>query len=470
MLGGIVVGRPSPVRGQQAMPTTAPAVGQIIGPATRPAGARAQPPATAAAEPQGASVNAAVPAGVRPFELIYPGGHLFGDWGGARAELERAGITPTFSLVTDIAGNPTGGLRQGGTESSNLGLDLQFDLVKIAGLGGGTVLVSMSDRFGNSLTKDYIGNTFNVQQNFGGETFKVIDVAYRQQLLDDHLAFRVGRLAAGDEFFVSSYDYLFMQNGLCGNPVGVFLNAPGMTAYPNTTWGAWVRANPSQRGYVMAGVFNGDPAIRNNDRHGVDGSFNGPLFTIAEAGYQANGLPGDPGPAGDYKVGAWYDDSAYAEFRPPGQPSADKRGNTGIYVMFDQALVPFGDRRSGRGLGVFGSFLVSPDETVSTLPYFFTAGVAARGIAASRPNDACGLAVIYGQFSSDLRAEQQAARLANPAIRPQGYEAAFELTYRAYLGNGGVFVQPDGQYILHPGGTGRIADAVVLGCQVGIDF
>jgi porin len=95
----------------------------------------------------------------------------------------------------------------------------------------------MSERFGTSLSKDYIGNVFNVQQVCCGETYRVVDLAYEQTLLDDRVEFRVGRIAAGDDFLVSPYDYVFVQNGFDGNPVGIFFNAPGMTAYPNATLG-----------------------------------------------------------------------------------------------------------------------------------------------------------------------------------------------------------------------------------------
>jgi len=49
------------------------------------------------------------PVNLRPFQLILPRDHLFGDWYGMRSRLEEQGFTPTLSLVTDIAGNPTGG-------------------------------------------------------------------------------------------------------------------------------------------------------------------------------------------------------------------------------------------------------------------------------------------------------------------------------------------------------------------------
>src|SRR5262249_22218953 len=148
----------------------------------------------------------------------------------------------------------------------------------------------------------------------GGETFKVIDLAYKQKLFHDRVEFQAGRIAAGDDFLVSPYDWLYMQNGLCGNPVGIFFNSPGMTAYPNATWGTTLKVRPTPRTYVMAGAYNGDPDIRANNHHGVDFSMNGPIFLIAEAAYQRNGLQGDVGLIGNYRIGAWYDNSSYQDF------------------------------------------------------------------------------------------------------------------------------------------------------------
>jgi carbohydrate-selective porin OprB len=44
------------------------------------------------------------------------------------------------------------------------------------------------------------------------------------------------------------------------------------------------------------------------------------------------------------------------------------------------------------------------------------------------------------------------------------------LTYRFYFKNRSVFFQPDLQYIVHPGGAGRIDNALLLGVQLGINF
>ncbi len=417
------------------------------------------------------------PAGTRPiadtpFQLMLPSEHLLGDWYGMRSWLEDHGITPTLTFVTDALGNPTGGRQQGFTAFNNLGVDLQFDLAKLHGPKGGSFEISTSYRFGRSLTLKYIGNTFNVQQVCCGATFRVVDVAYRQQLLDDRVSFRVGRIAAGDDFLVSPYNYVFVQNGFDGNPVGIFFNSPGMTAYPNATWGALVKGRPTERTYVMGGWYNGDPSIRDNRHHGLDWSLDGPLFTIGEVGYQRNGLPGDQGLIGNYKAGFWYDNSRFTDFNTVAHAHSPRasRGNWGVYGLFDQVLVRFGERGSNRGFGVTGSVLVSPDQSVSHMPFFSTAGFVVRGLFASRPTDVGGFGVVFGYFSNDLQDSQRRTQHLDTTAGVQRYETALELTYRLRFLRDALFVQPDLQYIIRPGGTGRISDALVLGAQVGVNF
>jgi len=418
------------------------------------------------------SASSQVPVDLRPFQLALPRAHLFDDWFGLRPKLDDRGIVPTLTFVSDVAGNVSGGKSQGVTHADNLGLDLLFDLDKLAGLKGASFLVSMSQRSGNSLSQEHVGNVFTIQQVYGGQTFHLIDVAYQQKLLDDRVEFRLGRIATGDDFLVSQYDYLFMQNGVCGNPVGIFFNAPGMTAYPNATWGALLKVKPTERTYVMGGVYNGDPSIRDNDHNGADMSMNGPLFAIGQVAYQRNGLPGDSRLIGNYKAGVWYDNSTYTDFEAvgSGRPSATKRGNWGLYGMFDQVLVSFGAPTSNRGFGVFGSVMVSPDESVSQIPYFFAGGVACRGIFASRPTDSAGLGIVYGDFSSDLRHVEEGEQQPDRTAGVKSFETVLEATYRFYFRKGALFFQPDIQYVIRPGGTGKIPDALVLGCQIGVNF
>jgi porin len=192
----------------------------------------------------------------------------------------------------------------------------------------------------------------------------------------------------------------------------------------------------------------------------------GTIFAIGEIGYQFNGQPSNSQYLGNYKAGFWYDNSNYTNYNT----SSSQRGNWGFYGLFDQVLIPFAQPGSNRGFGIFGSLLASPEQSISQLPYFFTAGFACRGICASRPTDTAGFGIAYGDFSADLRDAEEQQQQLDPSIGVRNHETALEWTYRIYLRNSAAFIQPDIQYIIQPGGTGKIEDALVLGCQVGINF
>jgi porin len=401
----------------------------------------------------------------RVFQLVLPSGHLLGNWGGLRSKLQEAGITPNWFVITDVAGNPAGGRSQGATQASSTELSIFFDLNKIAGLKGGSVFTSMSQRWGNRLSSQYVGNVFPEQQIYGFETFRVIDVSYQQKLFNNRVELRLGRFAATDNFLDSPYDYGFMSNAFCGSPFAILLDSPGVMAYTGT-WAALGKVKPTKRSHVMAAIFNGDPAMRENKNHGVNLSMNGPLFSMWEVGYQFNGLPGDSQRLGNYKLGGWYDDSTLTDF----ESGISKRGSHGIYGLFDQVLVPFGSPGSHRGLGTFGSVTVAPDSHIQQLPLYFTAGLSARGLFNARPRDAISFGLATGYFSDALQRAQREGHLLGPDGGIQTHETVVELTYRIGLRNSALIIQPDFQYIVRPGGTNRLNNAVVLGAQFGMIF
>ncbi len=400
----------------------------------------------------------------RVFELVLPSEHLFGDWNGLRTRLEAAGITPRLIEVTDIAGNPTGGRSQGVTQASSIELSLFLDLQKIMELDGGSIFISSSERWGSTLSKTDVGNVFSTQQIWGFQTIRLIDFSYQQKLFDDRIELRLGRFAGMDDFLVSPYNFGLMSNAFCGNPFGILLDTQGMSAYYGT-WAALVKVKPTERSYIQTGIYNGDPDVRANRHHGVDFSMSGPPFVITEAGYQVNGLPGDNQLLGNYKVGFWYDDAVFSNFNT----GARRRGSWGFYGLFDQVVVPFGSPGSNRGFGIFGSVTVAPDPEFQQLPLFVTAGFSARGMCDARPRDALTFAVASGNFSDDLRRAQQKGRVPGPP-GGQHNETVVELTYRIDLHKGAFFVQPDLQYIVQPGGTSHVDNALVLGAQLGFNF
>jgi porin len=272
----------------------------------------------------------------------------------------------------------------------------------------------------------------------------------------------------------------FVQNAIDGNPVGIFFHAPGMTAYPNDTWGAELKVRPTERTYVIGGVYNGDIEHTHRlENHGLDWSMNGPLFLIGEAVYQTNQLKDDTGLPGNYKLGIWYDGHSYQDFGTkvlgplvPGLVSHVERGNYGFYGLFDQVVIRFGEpgEKILRGVGLTACVQAAPDQSISQLPLFFEAGILVRGIFPQRPRDVAAFGIFYGQFSTNLRSFERIAQQQNPTVGVQDQETVLEWTYVFRFRNGAFFFQPDLQYIIRPGGTGNIPNALVVGCQTGINF
>jgi porin len=420
-----------------------------------------------------------VPVNERTFQegsVILPADRLFGNWFGRLPAWEASGFKPTLTWVSDFAGNRVGGRDQGFTECENLGLDLMFDLEKCHDVRDTYFHVSMSQRSGRSLTNEYIGNVFSTQEVFGGETFKLVNVEVQKYFCDRAVDVKLGRIAAGDDFLVSPFFWPYMSGGVDGPP-GIYTNAPGMSGYPNATWGTRIKVRPTDRTYAMLGLYDGNPDIRANEFHGCDFSLRGPLFAIAEVGYQRNGRRDDPGKLGNYKVGAYHNGGSYdtfsaSQFAPGagGSLSSTVEGKWGYYALFDQVIFQPRGKDDPHAMGVFGSVIVATDPSINQMPFACSGGALIRGLNPLRPTDSLGFGAAYGKFSHDLQAAQQLAQTLDPTIGAQEYELALEWFYRIRMHNGAAYFQPDLQYIINPGGAHQYANALVVGAQAGVNF
>ena len=146
--------------------------------------------------------------------------------------------------------------------------------------------------------------------------------------------------------------------------------------------------------------------------------------------------------------------------------------------MFEQTLwrVPGSPNRA---LGFFARGVAAPSDR-SEVDRYADAGITFRGPLARRPEDIVGLAFAYGRISPDAAANDRALAALTGAPMPiRDYEAAIELTYRWKLAES-WFIQPDLQYIFHPGGNianpanpasgSAIPNALVLGLRTALQF
>jgi porin len=387
---------------------------------------------------------------------------LTGNWGGYRDRLrDEYGLSLAGDYTSESAGNPVGGRRQGVTYTHNIGVAVFADLGKLLDLDDTYFLVSGSDRAGNSTSGKYIGNVYAVQQIFGGQTTRLVQLALGKAFFHRTLRIVAGRINGLDDFIASPL-YCNAQNlAFCGNPLSIpsDVNIP---SYPNTMWGARVRWEPTSVWYAMGGVYNADAGFRANASHGVDFSIrhNSGVIGIMETGVMPEEMGIMPRDLpGHVKVGGYYDSEPLKEF----STGLNERGTWGTYVGIDQKIWAEGDPAGAQGLSLFAAFHHAPPD-VNAQTNFVDFGAVYVGLIPGRDLDVTGFYFAYGWFSGDLRDSQLAAGLPG-----QDHEAVLELNYR-WNALPWFYLQPDIQGIINPGAAHQFGDALVLALQFGVPF
>ncbi len=381
-----------------------------------------------------------------------------GNWDGMRGDLSEAGVSVFGTYQSESAANPVGGQSQQFRYTHNIALGVAMDLQKLVGLDDTFFLASASERAGNSLSYD-IPNFFQVQQIFGHQTLRLVDLALEHRFLDHKLDVVAGRINALDDF-ASSPLYCFAQNlGFCGNPLSIPVNA-SVPSYPGAAWGVRGRYEFTPEVYSMTGAYNTYRDFRSDKFHGVDFSLrhNSGVAIMQELGYSPEWLLQTGYPT-DFKLGGLYDSEPRLQFE-----TGKLRGGTWeVYLTGQQRLLPLPEGATDEHQGLWGFLaLTYAPPKMNTLEYFADTGLLYFGLIPKRPNDEIGLFGLFGQFSSDLREAQRASAL--PAMT---HEAIIEANYM-YNVTPSFNIQPDIQGVFRPTGTGLISDTLVLAVQVGI--
>lgn len=420
---------------------------------------------------------------------------LTGNWGGLRTALEDRGVQLGLNYIGEAFGNPTGGIEQGTIYEGRLEMLVSLDLEKTLGWAGAAFHANAYQIQGGGLSGNQLNNFLLVSNIEAVRSTRLFDLWLEQQLFDGALSVRAGQLAADDEFFISLYG-VNLLNSTFGWPGILTLNLPsGGPAYPLATPGVRVRATPTENLSLAVAVFNGDPAgpgpgdPQLRDPSGTSFRVNDGAFAIAEAAWAVNQGKASAGLPGTYKLGGWFHSGSFTDerFDTSGRSLADPvssgipathNSDFGFYVIADQMVW----REPGavdQGLGVFLRLAGAPEDR-NEISFYADGGVAYKGLLRGRDDDVFALGIAYAKVSSrasDLDRDARAFGAPNKPIRD--FEAAIELTYRTQLAPWWS-VQPDLQYIVHPGGnianpnsraaSQAIPDALVIGLRTAILF
>ena len=409
--------------------------------------------------------------------------HLLPDWGGWRSNLEDKGIFLTFDALTEFAGNVSGGVRQGSTFASQVGLELDVDWQRLAGLTGFSTHVIVVNRSGSSDSHLFGDNLLPVQEIYGSGgnvAVHLVSLYGEQTLFDRRLDIAAGRMNVENDFGSSALYCYFMNNGLCGDPKALPGGDIGHSAYPDAAWAVRARIKVMPELFLKTGVYEVNQGLYSDEnfRTGFkfDTSQDSGVYLPVEIVYgPALGSAKLPG---HYKIGFGYDTSStYTDFASALSPNAGKpapthTGNTQTWALVDQMLLRQGPGDEDGVIALGGFVHNDPRNSVYAEQYF--AGVIDRSFWPARPEDSIGLLFSYNTVSGTLSHVQAIEAdfglpFSNGATGQQTHEMFFEADYNIHVTRGLTFM-PDFQYVFRPNAQTNIHNAAVFGFRAHVTF
>jgi porin len=418
---------------------------------------------------------------------------VLGDW--KKALCER-GFNLQVNFIGEVFGNPTGGVKQGARYEQRIELGLDGDMDAIAGIKGLIFHINSYAIAGQSLS------TYNLY-NYSGITFIDAHPAWllfeawaEYKFLDDKLSIRAGQLAADSDFFISEMGQLFL-NATYGWP-NLFTNdlPSGGPAYPFATPGVRVKVYASNQLNFVAAVFNGDPTgagftgkQAQYDPSGTNFLVKYPPFVVGEVQYAYNQDKDSTGLAGKIKFGGWYHFGSFNDiyFGRDGLSLADPdsdgtalthNGDYSLYGVIDQMLWRLPGDDPKKGVGAFARVTATPTDR-NLISFYADGGANFMGLWNQRPDDQFGVSAAYTEVSPAAHAlDVDTTAFVGERLPARDYELLLEATYQAQIMPGWT-VQPDFEYVFHPGGgavnplnpaSGRIPDAAVFGVRTTVQF
>lgn len=386
----------------------------------------------------------------------------YGDPGGVRAYLLKKGIDYNFTYIADLLGNPTGGFKRGANYEGRLDAEINADLEKVAGLKGLTFHSTIYQINGRGLSTNNLMDLFTVS---GIEAFadtKLYEAWFEQKLFDDKLGVKVGQIAIDADYLVSQTASVFV-NSTYGFPAGFAVNLPsGGSSYAYAALGVRLKYQPSDKFWIMSTIYDGDPAHTSldgvpnfqtglRDRGGIAFRLKDPPLWITEAAViYNNDKENKASLPGTIHVGYLHHFDRFQAFNVPPDSTTTYRGNNGAYLMIDQSI--YREKDKDDGASVFARVMGSPADR-NLFDFYFDAGIAYQGLLPGRDQDTVGITGAYGHISPSVT-RQDILGASAPLIRT--YQSLIEATYQYVVVNG-FTLQPDFQYIIHPGANG-VAD------------
>lgn len=378
------------------------------------------------------------------FESWINGDYMTGDWGGLRTNLEEHGITVGSRYLAGPAKKFRGGgyaNRPNPKAYGLYGLDVTMDTEKMGLWKGGTFYTLYQNKRGMGLTKDYMHD----RQTMDGYDFRTMNQLseywYQQVWKDGKYRLKAGKQDANAEFCGLAHGFDFLNLSFSIMPTtGRF------PTYPEPAMGITAAVSPTDWMTIKNGTFDGNGR---GSTSGFDTMFDkkGGTYNISELEFRPviKKLPGR------YISGYWCHSANVQEYTTDLNPRTFGR-NMGWYTAFEQMVYKENknDEKDNQGLTIIGQGGWTPSDRNDVSSYY-GAGLHYKGLIPKRDNDILGIGTAIAGFSDRLKAIDGR----------YGQETVIETFYRIKL-TPWMYIQPDVQYIMNPGGMQKNSFAFAL--------
>lgn len=350
---------------------------------------------------------------------------LTGAWGGIRDELGKKGVVLDVDLVSTPTDVVSGGRSTGSETWSNAYYTLNVDTQKLGWWPGGFLKVQGNTGFGTNVDKK-VGaivpvNTAALLPAQNEDTTALTNLTMMQFLSEKFglLIGKINTMEASPQEFYGNYNTQFLNAAFCFPMT--------LAQVPLSAYGGGAIALPTKNTVLSLIALDPNGTATSNS---FDNAFNNGVMLVGSGqltikpfelvGHQNLGFswsnkerfslqqdpsnlarlllqarfPGlaDPGPVLEQIL---------ARFFPgllvPAQPANRESSTRSVSYAFDQYLwQPAGDTK--HGLGVFVS-VGAADGNPNPIKWAFLAGIGAKGVGSSRPDDSYGLGFARTQFS-----------------------------------------------------------------------
>jgi porin len=391
----------------------------------------------------------------------------------AAADSGTHSLVATFSYTGELAGDAAGGARRGAKFLGLAGAQLTLGLGRLVGWRGARVFLLVLDTHGGA-PSDLAGDVQGVSNLEAPADVRPEEVWLQQNLLGNRWSLLVGRYDLNAEFYRLQSGGLYLNSSFGIGPEFAQSGVAGPSIFPSTAVGTRVEFKPSSNVVWRAGVLDGVPVDRPEGGVHLFAPGDGALL-VGEVALLARpdtvSMPrqrrfhigrGLVRPyAGKLAIGGWYYTARFPDLVDTlvsGEP-VRHRGSAGAYLIGDQTVWSARPGRPGP-LTAFAQFGLG-DGRVNQIGGYVGGGLTLTAPFPGRAQDELGLAAAAAVNGSHYERAQTAAGT------PTGSETTVELTYLAQLG-AWLTVQPDVQYVIHPGGTRGLRNAVVPGLRIAI--